>query len=89
MSRIFESDRLLLHQTHSRTCRGQGGNCPPNFQDLGKIQIFREVTGKYLGKTNNFSGSDMKNLCKVKSFRALTLNDCKNQLPNLGENLFF
>ena len=54
---------------------GQGGNCPPSFQDLDKIQIFWAVTGKYLGK--------------VRSFRALTLNNCKNQLPNLGEDLFF
>ena len=83
MSRIFKSGRLLLRQTHSRFCRrGQGEIVPPSFQDLGKIEIFRAVTGKYLGKTNNFSGSDMKNLGKVRSFRALTLNNCKNQLPN-------
>ena len=90
MFRIFESGRLLLRQTHRRTCRGgRGSNYPPSFQDLGKIQIFRAVPGKYLGKTNNFSGSDMKNLGKVRSFRALTLNNCKNQLPNLGEDFFF
>ena len=29
---------------------GQGGNWPPGFQDFGKIQIFRTVTKKYLGK---------------------------------------
>ena len=67
----------------------EGAIAHPSFQDLGKIQIFRAVTGKYLGKTNNFSGSDMKNLGKVRSFRALTLNNYKNQLPNLGKVLFF
>ena len=40
-------------------------------------------------KNSNFSGSDMKNLCKVRSFRALTLINYKNWLPNLGEDLFF
>ena len=30
---------------------GQGAIGPPSFQDLGKIQIFRAVTKKYLGKT--------------------------------------
>ena len=63
MSRIFESGRLLLRQTHNKF---------PRF-----------------GQNSNFSGSDMKNLGKVRSFRALTLNNCKNQLPNLGEDLFF
>ena len=77
MSRIFESGRLLLRQTHSRTCRG--AIAFPSFQDLGKIQIFWAVTGKYLGKTNNFSGNDMKNLGKVRSFRAVTLNNCKRK----------
>ena len=38
-------------------------------------KIFRAMIGKYLGK--------------VKSFKALTLNNCKNYLPNLGEDLFF
>ena len=66
---------------------GQGGNFPPSFQDLSKIQIFRAVTEKYLGKT--ISGSDMKNLGNVRSFRALALNNCKNQLPNLGEDFIF
>ena len=85
MSRIFESGRLLLRQTHSRTCRGGRG---ASFQDLGKIENFQAVTGKYLGKTNNFLVNDMKNLGKVRSFRALTLNNCKNQLPNLGKDFF-
>ena len=40
------------------------------------------------GQNSNFSGSDIKNLGKVRSFRVLTLNNCKNQLPNLGEDLF-
>ena len=30
---------------------GTGEQLPPSFQDLAKIQIFRAVTGKYLGKT--------------------------------------
>ena len=36
---------------HSHTCQGgRGGNCPPSFEDLGKIKIFRAVRRKYLGK---------------------------------------
>ena len=31
----------------------------------------------------------MKNLGKVKNFRAVTMINCKKQLPNLGEDLFF
>ena len=43
---------------------GAGGNCPPKFPRFGQ--------------NSNFSGSDMKNLGKVRSFRALTLITCKN-----------
>ena len=38
---------------HSRTRRGGRGNCPPSFQDLSKIQVFR-ATRKYLGQTRIF-----------------------------------
>ena len=49
----YQKKRII----HSRTCRGgRRGNFPPSFQDLGKIQIFRAVKGKYFGKTNKFLG---------------------------------
>ena len=31
----------------------------------------------------------MKNLGKVRNFRAVSMINCKKQLPNLGEDLFF
>ena len=59
MSRIFEPVDCYYVEHIAVPAGGTGRT---SFQDLDKIQIFRAVTEKYLGKTNNFSGSDIKNL---------------------------
>ena len=68
---------------------GQGCNCPPSFQNLGKIIIFRAAIRKYFGKTRIFRAVTKKNLSKIRNFRAAIMIKCKKYLPNLGEDLFF
>ena len=54
---------------HSRTGRGAGA-IAHKFLRFRQIEIFWAVTRKYLG-------SDMKNLGKVRNFRAVTMINCK------------
>ena len=62
---------------HSRTCRGPGGQLAPKFPRFGQNSNFSDSDKKVFGQDYNFSGSDMKNLGKVRSFRALTMINCK------------
>ena len=55
---------------------GKGGTIShhPCLENLGKIKLFRAGTKKYLGKNQNVSGSDRKNLGNTKNFRAAVRN---------------
>ena len=63
---------------HSRTFRGQEGNCPPQFQKFGQNQ--------------NFLGGDRNNLGEIKNFRAVIQKDfranCREKFTNLDKNFF-
>ena len=61
------------------------------FSRVSKIWVKSYFSGsdkKIFAQNQNYLGSAIKNLGKIRNFRAATVINCRKYLPNLGKDFF-